>query len=181
MKNFAVFLIFSLFTILSSCSSISVTYDYSPDTDFSALKTFRLFDDPIKGDALSQNPLIKKRVLTSLKNNLEAKGYTLDESDDADFVVVAHAGLKDRMQVTNWGSNYGWGWYGPGWGTYGHTDVTYYEEANLIVDIVDAERKELAWRGVATKTLEDPSPEKMQQKADEIIAKVMKNFPPPAK
>ena len=180
MKKLAVLSIFSLFIILASCSSISVTYDYSPDTDFSALKTFRVFDEAIKGDALSQNPLIKKRILASLKNNLKAKGYTLDESDNADFVVVAHAGLKDRMQVTNWGG-YGWGWYGPGWGTYGHTDVTYYEEANLIVDIVDSGRKELAWRGVATKTLGDPNPEKMQQQADEIVAKVMKNFPPPVK
>ncbi len=140
---------------------------------------FKLYDKAIKGDVLSKNTLVKKRVLKSLEKALTEKGYTLSETEEADFVVVAQAGVKERMQVTNWG---GYGWYGPGWGTYGHTDVSYYEQGSLVINIVDAKRKELVWRGVATGTLKDYSDAaQMQADLDKTIGKVLDNFPPPEK
>ena len=49
----------------------------------------------------------------------------------------------------------------------------------LIVDLVDANQKELVWRGTATKTL-DPgsSPEEKQKHLDEAVQKMFGNYPP---
>ena len=83
------------------------------------------------------------------------KGLKLVESGDFDFVVLAHAGIKERTQIHETGGHYG-GWYDPYWGPYGGTTtVSNYEEGTLVIDIVHWEKKELAWRGMGTSILED--------------------------
>jgi hypothetical protein len=93
------------------------------------------------------------------------------------------------MQVTNTGyGGYGYGPYGYGrygaWGGYGYggtdTHVSYYDEATLIVDIADFDKKELVWRGTGTGVLskKERTQQESQEIADEVIMKIMKDFPP---
>jgi hypothetical protein len=53
-------------------------------------------------------------------------------------------------------------------------------QGTLVIDLVDAHKKELVWRGTATDTLSDKS-EKNIQKLEKATAKVFKNYPPKAK
>ncbi|HEX8895654.1 MAG TPA: DUF4136 domain-containing protein [Terriglobales bacterium] len=52
----------------------------------------------------------------------------------------------------------------------------------LAVHMYDAAKHDLVWRGVASKAL-DPraNPEKRQKNLNKVVAKLMKNYPPPAK
>ncbi|HEX8894548.1 MAG TPA: DUF4136 domain-containing protein [Terriglobales bacterium] len=51
----------------------------------------------------------------------------------------------------------------------------------LDVDLYDAAKRELVWCGVASKTLDPKAkPEKRQKNLDKAVAKLMKNYPPPA-
>ena len=175
MKKVFVFIILTAF--LLSCSSVTVVTDYNHDVDFSNFKTFSIYKGKtIPGDELAQHPLIKDRILKALKIELENKGFKYVKNDSASFVVVAHGGTRERIQVTNWGS---YGWYDPWWGPYGGggVDVSQYDEATLIIDIVDAKSKKLVWRGKATKvadgsTAQDPA------ELQKIISQVLKDFPP---
>ena len=125
------------------CSSLNVTTDYDPSQDFSGYKTYRwaTTKELNPNDALAQAPLIKKRVMAGVDKVLQAKGYVLAGKDvEPDFVVMAHAGTKEKMQIYNTGFGYGryGGWYDPWWGPYGgSTHVSYYEEGSLVLDIVD--------------------------------------------
>ena len=176
--TFFIALIFIIFA--ASCSSVSVKFDYDPAIDFSKFKTFGWKDVEIPNDALSKNPLLAKRVKEAVIKELEAKGYTYSESEKVDFAVVAHAGTKDRMQVTDWGS---YGWYSPWWGPYGgRVDVSQYTEGTLVIDIVDMQEREMAWRGLATGTVdESTNPERAQARIDNIVSQILANFPPPGK
>jgi hypothetical protein len=50
----------------------------------------------------------------------------------------------------------------------------------LVVDVVDARTEELVWRGWAEGAMwELPRPEQLDKYVDEVVAKVMKGFPPP--
>ena len=170
-----IFLALFLITMVS-CSSITVKHDYDPGIEFSSYKTYNIFKKNIKGDALSENRQVKKRVLIALEKVLIQKGYTKSSRDEADFIVIPQAGIKDRVEVTSWG---GYSWYRPGWGVYGYHDVSYYEEGNLIINIVDRKNKELAWRGVATGTIEEyPTREEREEYLLEVIEKVLSSFPP---
>ena len=173
--------------LFAGCSSLDVSTDFDPENDFSAYKTYAWYTGEMPADdALSANPLIKKRVENRVNKDLEAKGYKMTD-ENPDFVVIIHAGTKERMQVTNTGYGaYGYGPYGYGrygaWGGYGlgDTQVSYYDEATLIVDIADFGKKELVWRGTGTGVLskKQRTQEESQQIADEVIQKIMQDFPP---
>lgn len=179
--------VFSLITaatvlLLTGCgSSISVTSDFDPGVDFKTLKTFqwhepnkRSSDDPLT------NSLLANRVKEAAGKALKAKGFIEATGEKPDFYVYSVAGLKDKMNVTNWG--YG---YGPYWGPYPggrNIDVSYYTEANLVVDIVlNAPDPQLAWRGIGTGVVhrsQNQSPQEAQARMDEVVAKILQGFPP---
>ena len=172
-----VFLVFILAMTFLSCSSVSYKSDFDKSTDFSQYKKYTWFAGEQPDDELSKNPLVKKRIHESVDKVLKQKGFSQVEEDDADFVVVIHGGTKERMQIYNTG---GIGWYDPWWGAYGgRTDVSYSEEGTLIIDMVDAEKKELSWRGMATAATKNHSKtEDMQKYFDEVVEKTLEDFPP---
>jgi hypothetical protein len=167
--------------LIFSCSSVTVKTDHDPEYDFSKFKTYRWAsaEEINPDDELAKYPLVYKRVQASVDRELEARGFSRVESGEVDFVVLAHAGVKDKMQVHSTG--YYGGWYDPWWGPYGgSTSVSYYEEGTLVVDVISRQNKELAWRGVGTKALSDnPNAEKVQREVDLIVTKILKDFPPP--
>ena len=157
--------------------------DYDNTTDFAKYKTYQWFPGNIEGDFLTANPLIKKRVMFSVEKAMLEKKLRIVEND-ADLVAVVYAGSKERKQITT--MNTGMGMGGPGWhrrGWHGGgmhtTDVSYYEDGTLIIDLIDAPSGELVWRGMGTKTLEsNPSREKQESNIDNVVKKIMDEFPP---
>jgi hypothetical protein len=170
---------FALFA--AGCSTIDVQTDYDPAADFSTLKTFKWVE--AKGSDLDKNPLIKARVRDAVLNTLKAKGFQEIQSGDPDFFVFAHAGAKEKMNVTDWGYSYGAYW-GP-YGAYGRNiDVSYYTEASLFIDVVknNPEKDELAWRGVGTGVVsQSATPEERAENINSAVAMILEGFPPGAK
>lgn len=187
MKGIIGFFTILLLVTFVGCSSISTTTDYDPTVDFSKYKTYMWYAGEMPADdELGKYPLVKKRIANSVEKSLEAKGYTKGTKDKYDFVVIIHAGTQEKMQMNTYNyGGYGYGGYGRGWGGgYGGgmstTDVNYYDEATVIVDIHDAAKKELAWRGTATGVVRKSQKEQSeaQADADEVINKIMADFPP---
>ena len=187
MRTVFVHLVIVTALLLGSCSSVTVRHDFDPEYDFSQFKTYRWASSKElnPNDELARNPLVLKRVQASVDRVLATKGLTKIESGEPDLVVVAHAGVKERMQVYQTGLRGGYygGWYDPWWGAYGGTThVSYYEEGTLVIDLVSWKNKELAWRGMGTKVLEDYKDSEKQQKAiDEIVNRILAAYPPKSK
>lgn len=164
-----------------ACSSISVKTDYDQEVDFKRFKTYQWYKGKIEGeDALGRNPLVKNRVIFAVDKAMLSKKYKLLEEGEADLVLAVYAGAKERMQVTNYGGYGGrYRWRRGGWGHGGYTDVNYYDEANLIIDMFDPKEKMFVWRGVATGILNPPSDQDEQQKKiDDVVMKIINEFPP---
>ncbi|RKY95650.1 MAG: DUF4136 domain-containing protein [Ignavibacteriae bacterium] len=187
MKTLTSIFITTLILVFIGCSSVDVTTDHDPEIDFSKYKTYLWYGGEMPADdKLNANPLVKKRVASSVENVLESKGFTKGADGQADMVVIIHAGSKERMQVTDFGyggygyGGYGYGRYGGGWGGYGGgTSVHYYEETTLIIDLIDVELEELVWRGSGTGTVKDYSDQQeMQEAIDYVVATIMYDFPP---
>lgn len=163
---------------LWGCSSVSIETDHDPNIDFSKYKTYSWYKGKAPADdALSKNPLLKKRIVASVDYVLDKKGFKKVDKNP-DFVVIVHAGVKERMQVNQTGGYgmYGYGYYG--WGvafTPVHTDVVYYNEATLIVDIGDYQKKELVWRGAATGVVNGRIND---EDLDDVVEKILEDFPP---
>jgi hypothetical protein len=168
--------------ILVQCSSITVKTDFDPEYDFATFKTYRWASakEMNPNDVLVNSPLILKRVVAAVDAELSKKGFTLVETDDADLVVLAHAGVKEKTQVYQTGGGYYRGWYDPYWGPYGsQTHVSQYEEGTLVIDIISWETKELTWRGMGTQIIDDNvDTEKITPIINEWVGKILSHFPP---
>jgi hypothetical protein len=65
---------------------------------------------------------------------------------------------------------------------YSETYVREYTEGTLVLDLVDGEKGELAWRGTAqAEVTQTQDPEKRQQRIRKAVAEILQQFPPPAK
>ena len=168
-----------LLVLLFACSPVTVNYDYDHEYNFDELKTYRWVtaEEADANDVLAKNTIVAKRIKAAVDNELQAKGLTkVDEN--ADLAVNVFGGVEEKMQIYHHRGSYGW--YHPWWGPYGsYTDVSYYEEGTLVIDIISLKTKELAWRGVGTGTLKEyNNPEKMQRDIDAAVAQILANYPP---
>lgn len=168
-------LLVSTLLFLIGCD-LKTTVDYDREADFSAVKTYSW--------AGRQHPevtdLTHKRILASVDQQLAFKGLKKVESDP-DVYVTYHGDDNERTVVdtTHHGYGYGAGWYGWGYGgmSTSTSQVRTYTEGTLIVDIYDAGKKELIWRGTVTGTVSE-NPQKNEKNINKGVAKVFKKFPP---
>ena len=157
------------------------TYDYDKGAPFAEFKTYALKDGTKTG-----NELIDKRVIAAIEAQMTAKGLTKNDSTP-DVYVVYHLAFDQQKDISSFSSGpmyggYGWGW-GGGWGTT-TTDVRVREilVGTLAIDVIDAKKKQMAWRGLGTKEIDTHAkPDKRDSNINKAVEKIFKNYPPPVK
>lgn len=159
------------------------SYDYEKSANFTAFKTFAFKD----GTAVGQ-PLIDNRIVAAIEAELAAKGITKTESDP-DLFVVYHMAFDKEKDISTYSSGYGGG-YGPyGWGWGGgwaggstHTQVRDILIGTLVIDMADARKGQMVWRGVGEKEIDTRAkPEKRDKNINNAVKKILKNYPPKVK
>jgi hypothetical protein len=169
---------------LAACSGISVRSDYNPQADFSKYTTYAWLPAPQTGNPRTDNAIIEGRIKSGVDAALAAKGYKLGTEANANFWVGYHLNIEGQMDVTTVNSYYGYGWgrgYYGGYGAVGYpsTSVRYYDQGTLLIDVVDAQAKELVWRGTGEAEVRpDMRPEDRERRLNEAIAKILERFPP---
>ena len=147
-----------------------VTYDYDKTADFTGLKTYAWMNGTILRDELSH-----KRIVAAVDAQMTAKGFTrVSVGGDADVYVVYHVLLEQNLHVHGVASGYRVG--------LSRTGTARVEEVlvgTLAVDLVDARRGVLLWRGMATKEVDiNADPEKRDKNINRTMGKVFKHYPP---
>ena len=162
-------------TAVACASTLQVTTDYAPGTDFSKYKTFTL-----KHGAAARNQIAVERFENSLKNALEARGLK-GVPEGGDLNVFDHFILGKDTQITS----YGYGGWGGGWRWGGGAQTTQVQQiptGTVVIDLVDSKTNTAVWRGIAKDELSTTaSPEERQKKSDAAAQKLFENFPPAAK
>ena len=176
-----------LLLVASAAFGQDVRYNFDKNADFSKFKTYKWV--PMK-EAPKVNDLVSKQITDAIDAELATKGLTKVDDDSAHLYIGYQAGIGQEKQFTSyssdWGYGGGWyrgGWYGGGGGmstTTGQTDTIYVGQ--LALDMYDSANKDLAWRGVASKTIDEKAkPEKQQKNLAKAVKKLLKNYPPPVK
>lgn len=175
--------IVTLSVTLPSCSPWTIKTDLDPDINFAELKTYTVARNTrIPNDVLAQEEITRKRLIIAIENELQEKGYTAaSDSSTADLTVLTYAGVKERVNYSTIGMNYGgyWRWGGPG--IYSTQVVeNRYMEGTLHIDIFDNKKKLLAWQGQATGAFslqQADTPEERQAVANDIVDAILSRFP----
>jgi len=171
-----------LCTFAFGCATpLVVDYDYDTTFDFARLKTF---DWASTQRGSEKEELMAKRVESAVNAQLASKGYAR-AAELPDFLVFVTGvrktvesgsvgvGASIAVPVGSRGSVQLGG---------GRSKPRTKQEGTLNIDIKDPKTGSLIWQGSASATIQEKMSAEEQQKAiDQVIAEVLKNFPPQKK
>ena len=177
-----------------------VHYNYERGANFASYKTYQWVEVPSaapqadlpgappKFDAgggpfgdirgrVSDDQLIRRDIVRAVDEQLAQKGLTKVETN-GDLVVTYHAAIREEKSMNLFGS--GWRGGGTGWwdgSVQGQTSTV--PVGTLVVDVYDSAKKQLIWRGDASKTIDlKKDPDKNYKNLQKAMAKLFKNYPP---
>jgi hypothetical protein len=121
-----------------------------------------------------------------IKNAIEyhmTEGGLVEDTGNPDLYVTYHTSSKEEVQLhtssMGYGYGAGWGWdpfWGPGFGGGSTTTTSHsYERGSLIIDVWDAKKKEVVWRGTAQAVVKQ-NPQAAAKQIDKAIAKIVKTW-----
>ncbi len=168
---------------MAGCSSLQVQSDFDPVADFSSIHTYAWKKVDVRGDALADNPLLYKRIVTIADEYLRGRGYRKTIPKSADILIVLRGGTKEKMRLTDIGGRgrYSSGpWYHPRQNYPTRPDIIrYYTEGTLVIDIVDPHKNELIWRGTGTGIIHRYSDREEEKKViEQYVRAILDQFPP---
>ena len=140
----------TMMLLLVSCrSGIIVHTDYDRDINIKSYSSYswaeELFSDK---NQLYYNELSSKRIKTAVNSALSKKGYLFDMSK-AELIIHYHIIIENKSELRT----DPYGVYGPYW-MRPQVNSYQYTEGTLIIDIIEAKSKSLAWRGWATSIID---------------------------
>jgi hypothetical protein len=174
--------------LLAACApSVRVSSDFDPNRDFRPLRSYAWLPRPVGEQAADGNTLLASRVERSVDSALAAKGFRVVDPGEADFFVTFHFAVDRRIDVQTIHRSYG---YSRGWSYRGgrgrvvvasvpETRVREIEVGTLLIDVVDAERDDLMWRGSGESRIRrEKTPEGREKRISEAVNSILSDFPP---
>lgn len=169
--------------LAAGCAGQRVSTDYSPATSFSHFRTFALVMPP---DTASRQ-LLDERVRNAVQAQLDAKGLTVADRQNADLFVGY--GVVDKTHTNIYSYRDGWGWGGLGWRywRYGvawpmtvQHQIETYTDGTVVVNLIDAKTKQVVWQGEIADAVNLPvaNPLRATQDIDTAVAKLFAKYPP---
>ncbi|MCZ6916541.1 MAG: DUF4136 domain-containing protein [Gemmatimonadetes bacterium] len=173
---------------LAGCGGgLKVDTDYDPQADFASMRTYQWAQRTPSGDDDPRvyNAIVMGRLKTAVNTVLQAKGFR-EVSSSPDVYVAWHAAIEGKMSYETINNNYGYGWGrygGGGWGmgtSTSRTTTREWDEGMLLIDFIDAGSEELVYRTVGQAKLSQSrrTPQEAQERANEVVAEMLADFPP---
>ena len=167
-------------TSCTTASRVGVTNDFDHAVNFRAYKTWSWYPqqpvDTEGGPAKGYESFLDKRMRAAVTVEMNRKGLT--EVDKAPDIYVAYsARVEDKQQVSPYYNGMGYP-YGYGYGYYGrnYSPVTQYKAGTVVIDIIDARRKELAWRGTGQAQVNRNTIDEVE--TTRIVSGILGTYPP---
>jgi hypothetical protein len=156
----------------AGCSTLELSSDYNPGTDFAKYRTFSF-----REGQTPRNPQAARSVKYAVELALEGKGLKAVEGG-GDLLIYGHFVRDEKWEVETYGY-YSTGWYGWGYGGVATTSVRKIPVGTLMIDLVDSASKELVWRGVVKDEIsQDLYPEEREKKAIRVAKELFAGYPP---
>jgi hypothetical protein len=173
----------SLFVAAISLSAVArdkITATWDKSLDFSKFKTYSWAPH----GAVS-HPMLAADIAGAIEDELNARGLKKVTSG-SDLIVQVYGSIDaDETLYSNDPLYMGTGGIppfdpsmtGPALiGFYGNTSVVV-QKGQMVVDLIDATNKKLAWRGMASESVGSHDPDKLIKEVNAAIAQMFKKYP----
>lgn len=158
---------------------LKIQAQYSKETDFTKFKTYAW----MKHDAVAK-PELSLEIVGAVDEELRTRGLKQVEKDP-DLLVTYYGGLDTDISIASNDPSYASSGGVPAVGSSvwtastiggGPSSSVYVQRGTLIVDLLDSHAKKLAWRGIATGTL-DTNSNKALEDIDKSVEKMFAEYP----
>lgn len=179
MKKWVFLLSLLLIVAVGRAAAQNASANYDKNLDFSKFKTYKWVNIE---NAQHLDDLTADQLAGTVETELAKKGLKKSQTDNVDLFIGYQVARGKEKQVSqyNLGATYGSA-AGATSGTAGAT-TTVVHTGLLVLDMYDAQTKQLVWRGVVANAIDaDAKPEKKQKHMDQGVAKLLKDYPPQKK
>lgn len=140
------------------------------------------FAQPLGTDrADGPRTLLSQHLMQATRAELESRGYRFG-GESPDLIVDFFLDTEEKIRATSTpspgiGAYYGHraGGYGV-WGGY-DTTISQYTEGTLHIDLVDAERNQIVWEGIAVGRIRKDAMERLAERVPVVVSEIFKRFP----
>jgi hypothetical protein len=144
-----------------------VTVNYNHNQDFSKYHTYAWGEDNANQIA---NSILAQVAKTDIEAALQGKGLNkVLRTENPDLILLANGGARRQTSFSTWGR-------GPLGGGLGQITPEQSTEATLIVNLYDAQAKQLVWRGIAQGTL-STNGSNSQGQVEKAVQKMFRQYP----
>jgi len=173
-------------SVLAGCSSkIAVRSDEDPAVDFARYRTFGFFD-PMGVEGGYNSPIFGDLFREAITTEMTERGYRLDPEPDLLINVTLRA--DDKVRMTSYATPYMSGAYyhRPGGAYYGSavgagvgvgSRATKTTEISVFIDLVDAEKRQISWQGVAVTDASDKVAQQLRESIFTAVNRVYDLYP----
>jgi len=169
----------ALLVLAASAAAQKVKVEFDKSLDFGRFRTFTW----APRGAVSR-PLLADAIAGAIEEELTARGLQ-QVSEHPDLYVEMYGSMDSDMAVSYSDLYSGYGGIPPFdqsfmvWGAVpGSTTTVVVHKGQLVVDLIDASQKKLAWRGVARDNLSD-NRMKLVTQINTAVEKMFKKYPVP--
>jgi hypothetical protein len=160
--------------ILSGCASGPATHVVTaPEANLHAYRTFGFYE-PAGAGRRGYSTITDDRLRKATREQLQRLGYTYVENNP-DLRVNILLKVEDRQEIRSTPASVGRFAY-RGWVPYA-VETVHYREGTLAIDLVDAKRNSMVWRGVAGDRITKSDMKNSGETIDAVVRELFAAFP----
>ena len=164
--------------VSAQAQKVHVSYDKS--LNFASFKTFAWAPH-----SAVAHPMLAADVVGAIEDELTARGLTKSDTNP-DLIIQVYGSVdtessfysNDPLYMGSGGiPPFDPSMSGPAFvGDWGSNSVTIHK-GEMVVDLIQASAKKLAWRAIGQESLSSQNPEKLMDEVNNTIAKMFKDYP----
>jgi hypothetical protein len=171
-------------TVLAGCATTrapETRVDYDKSSDFSVYRTFG-FPAETGTDRGGYSTLVTSYFKSAVSTAMEARGYKYT-AERPDLLVNFFMNTTERTELRSPRIGAGYGYYGyrhglySPWPMYEEDRPVTYKYGTINVDIVDAEKKQLVWEGIAEGRVSKEALENPKVTINAVVTELMRQYP----
>lgn len=159
-----------------------IRVDYDRSADLGSYRTYG-FPKEVGTDRAGYSTIVTRYFKDAVNREMQRRGFVYDETDP-DLLVNFFANVREVTDVRRSpGASFGYGYYGYRYGLYGawpyyddYVDTVRYKVGTANIDIVDGERMQLIWEGVAEGRITEADMANPRVAIDAVVAELFQRF-----
>lgn len=176
----AVFVTLLLSLCLPAAARDKITATWDKSLDFSKFKTYSWAQH-----GAVAHPMLAADIVAAIEDEMNARGMKKVQSG-GDLIIQVYGSIdadetlysNDPLYMATGGiPPFDPSMTGPAFiGFYGNTSVVVHK-GEMIVDLIDAANKKLAWRAMAQESVSSADPQKLMKEVNSAISQMFKKYP----